>query len=59
MRKRTFVLLFLPNYTVRSDGFEFSEFRKEDAKVQVVAQVDPSDNKESEIGPNKRMIDVI
>lgn len=59
VRERALVLLGGPIQFIGADGFEFVELGVEDAQVQVVAQVDPGDNEEAEVGPDKGMIEVV
>lgn len=59
MRKVAFELPGRPVKLVRADGFELVEFRPEDSKVDVMAKINPHENKEGKIWANKGVVEVI
>lgn len=59
MRQFALVLLGLPDDAIGADGLEFVPFGEKDAEVEVVAHVDPDDDKESEVGADEGVVDVV
>ncbi len=59
VRERTFVLFGFPVEFVGPDGFEFIELRPEYSQVEVMAKVDPCEDKEGEIGADEGVVEVI
>ena len=45
-----------PVQFIRTDGFEFIEFRVENFEVEVMTEVDPGSDKECEVRSYKRVI---
>ena len=59
VRKRTLVLLSLPNNAVWADGLEFVPLSKKDAEVDVVTEVDPDDDEDAEVWADEWVVDVV
>jgi hypothetical protein len=59
VRERRFVLLGCPVKDVGANGLEFVELGPEDAEVEVVAQVDPGADEETEVGADEGVVEVI
>lgn len=59
MREGRLILLGLPDQLVRTNGFELVELGDQDLDVEVVAQVDPGEDEDAEVGADKRVVDVV
>lgn len=56
MGELTLVLFRHPVQFVGSDRLEFVEFRPEDFEVEVVPEVDPSDDEDGEVGSDEGVV---
>jgi hypothetical protein len=59
VRERAFKLFYGPIELVWADSLELIELRPQDSKVEVMAKINPHENKEGKIWSNERMVEII